>query len=82
MRAIKPRAAEPIHLERVSRGLPTSALEGAKPARYADRVEQYAEARRRNRRSACREAGKELKSRVEVLRKRGTDADEDFLKSA
>ena len=58
------------------------ATASAKPARYADRVEQYAEARRRNRRSACREAGKELKNRVEVLRKRGGDTDETFRKSA
>ncbi len=67
-------AASGVHLE--NGGHPKT------PKRYADRVEQYAEARRRNRRSACREAGKELKNRVEVIKKRGGEPGEVLRKSA
>ncbi len=35
---------------------------------YSDRMERYAEARKRNRRIACRQAGAELRQQVELLR--------------
>ncbi|MCB0219503.1 MAG: hypothetical protein KDH09_07415 [Chrysiogenetes bacterium] len=61
----------------------TAEHETSKPHEYGDRMERYAKARARNRRRACREAGKDLRESISELRRQlQHDDSEDYRQSA
>jgi len=60
----------------------TSQEKQPKSRNYTDRFERYAEARRRNRKKACREAGSELRETVAELRRQIEDRSEELRQSA
>lgn len=51
-----------------------------KPQEYGDRMERYAKARARNRRRACREAGKDLRDSISELRRQMEHQDPEELR--
>ena len=49
---------------------------------YGDRMERYAKARARNRRRACREAGKDLRDSITELRRQLQHPDSEELRQS